>query len=116
MNYINYPVFQDSPSFCWFQAFANRSHTFEVWLGVPDGMGYFSTPDMPANPLGEALLLIAVIVVTCFFLPILDALHPHAQENWLRVSIWRFVGFLIIAWAFIWGVSYLEGQIYYVGY
>jgi hypothetical protein len=56
---------------CWLYTFANRYHAYEVWLGIPAWISYFSGPDLPANQLNEALLLLAILASFGLVTPII---------------------------------------------
>lgn len=98
MSCTSYAFIEAHPAVCWLYQFVNRCHAFEVWLGIPAWMSYFSSPDLPAQQLHEGLLLLAILAGFGLVAPISDILRPSSRRGWFRRALRWLWGFITAAW------------------
>ncbi|KAL2024899.1 hypothetical protein VTK56DRAFT_3598 [Thermocarpiscus australiensis] len=105
MDCTSYPVIEADTFLCWLYTFANRCHAFEIWLGIPPWISYFSEPDMPANQLSEAILLLGTVALFGLVAPISNILRPASRRGWFRRCLRWLGGSIAMAWLTVWVVS-----------
>ena len=98
MSCTDCPFLQQYLPLRWHSGFANRGHAFQVWLGIPTWISYFSPPSLMALQLVEPFILPGVLLSFWVGWRASDNVHPARRRSWLHRAVWYFGGCLTMAW------------------